>query len=165
MVGLMKRKNNLCKDILLYENALLIYKKIKSNMKNKKEIFKFNENLNQNILDILIKLKDEKYRFSKYNIFLIQEPKYRLIMSENINDKIVNHLISKYILIPSLEKSLIDTNVATRVNKGSEYALNKIKKYLNKLKFKNSVYVLKIDIKKYFYNIDHKILLNLLDKK
>ena len=79
-------------------------------------------------------------------------------MSENIQDKLVNHLVSKYILLPALESKLIDTNVATRLGKGSSYAFNKFVKYIDILKYKkNEIYILKIDIKKYFYNIDHEI--------
>ena len=87
-------------------------------------------------------------------------------MSEKVEDKIVNLLISEYILLPALEKSLIDSNVATRHNKGSSFAFDLTLKYINKLSYFNrEIYVLKIDIKKYFYNIDHKICMNMLEKK
>ena len=86
-------------------------------------------------------------------------------MSENISDKLVNHLVSKYILLTKLESKLIDTNVATRINKGSGYAFNKFVEYINKLKYQNKeIYILKVDIKKYFYNIDHKILMSKVKK-
>ena len=42
-------------------------------------------------------------------------------MSENISDKIVNHLISDEILLPLIEPRLIETNVATRKNKGTRW--------------------------------------------
>lgn len=84
-------------------------------------------------------------------------------MSSNITDKLINHVISRKILIPILDKSLIDTNVATRIGKGTHYGLKKLKKYLNEMN--GEVYALKFDISKYFYNIDHEILINLLKKK
>lgn len=68
---------------------------------------------------------------------MIRDPKFRIIMSENINDKLVNHLVSKYILLTNLESKLIDTNVATRINKGSGYTFNKFVDYINKLKYQN----------------------------
>ncbi len=50
-------------------------------------------------------------------------------------------------------------NVATRKEKGTSKGLFYVKKYINELKRKKQpFYVLKCDIKKYFYNIDHKIL-------
>lgn len=118
----MKRKNNLYQNILNEKNAFEIYKIIKQNCKNKREVYKFSLNLNQNIMEILEKLRNNDYKFDKYRIFIIKEPKYRLIMSEKIDDKIVNHLVAKYILLPSLDKSLIDANVATRYKKGSGHA-------------------------------------------
>lgn len=45
----------------------------------------------------------------------------------------------------------------------SSYGIKLIKKYINSIKLKhNKFYILKIDIKKYFFNIDHDILLNKL---
>ncbi len=162
----MKRVNNIYSNIYSFDNALSVYKSIKSNMRNKKDLLIFNENLNQNLYNIITSLYNENYSFSNYKLFLIREPKYRLIMSSNVSDKIVNHLISNYILIPALEKSMIDTNVAARIGKGSNYAFNRLICYINKLRLSgNNIYVLKIDIKKFFYNIDHNILMNLLSNK
>ena len=162
----MKRKNNLYKNILQEQNALAMYKVIKQNCKNKKEVYKFSLNLNQNIMEIIEKLKNEDYKFDKYRIFIIKEPKYRLIMSEKIEDKIVNHLVAKYILLPGLEKSLIDANVATRYKKGSGHAFKLFISQTDRLfREKKDIYVLKIDISKYFYNIDHETCLKLVEKK
>ncbi len=162
----MKRKNNLYKNILSTTHALNMYKTIKQNCKNKKEVYRFSLNLNQNIYEILNKLYNETYKFDKYRIFIIKEPKYRLIMSEKVEDKIVNHLVAKYILLPALDSSLIDSNVATRYKKGSGYAFKLFNKYVNRLlNEKKEIYILKIDISKYFYNIDHTECMRLLKKK
>ncbi len=162
----MKRKNNLYENILSFENAKYMYKVIKKNCKNKKEVYNFGLNLNENILEILNKLENESYKFGKYKIFLIKEPKYRLIMSENISDKIVNHLVANYILLPVIENSLIDSNVAARKGKGSGYAFKLFLKYINSLrKDDKEIYILKIDISKYFYNINHEVCFNLVRKK
>lgn len=104
---------------------------IKKNCRNKKIVYNFKMYLNINIQDILEKLYSGKYQFKKYRIFIIKDPKYRIIMSENIDDKLVYHLVSNYILLPNLEKKLIDTNVATRLGKGSSYAFNMLVKYIN----------------------------------
>ena len=155
----MKRVNNLYDDMCSYENLKEIYKTIKCKCKNYNNLTKFDVYENINLYNILIKLYLRKYDFNRYHIFLISEPKYRLIMSECIEDKIVNHLISRHILIPALEKKFIDTNVATRKSLGSGAAFNYLISYLNKLLLLNkNIYVLKVDIKKYFYNVDHDIL-------
>ena len=49
-------------------------------------------------MSIYDELKHFTYHHGKYNIFLIKDPKYRVIMSENLKDKIVNQMVSEYIL-------------------------------------------------------------------
>ena len=161
----MKRRNNLYDSMIDYEKIKKIYDKVRITTKNKKEVIRFSLNLNENLMDILTKLYKGKYVFNKYRIFLIREPKYRLIMSECIEDKIVNHLFSNE-LIKSLEKSLIYTNVATRKNKGSKLAYSEFIKAVNKLMYNSKdIYVLKLDISKYFYNINHEILMEMVMEK
>ena len=161
----MKTKKNLYYSMIKYDKALEVFKKIKKTCKNKRAIMNFEYNLNTNIFSILTRLYKRKYKFSNYRIFLINDPKYRIIMSENINDKLVNHLVCKHILQEALLSKLIDTNVSTRIGKGSRYALYMFQKYINKLVHTNKeIYILKLDIKKYFYNINHDILIKLLQK-
>lgn len=162
----MKRKNDLYENMFSYNNILSVYKKIKNSTKNKKEVYNYELNLNQNLLDTLFSLSKSTYVFSKYNIFLVREPKYRLIMSESFPDKVVNHLFSKYVLSYALQSTLINSNVATRKDKGSKEAYRLFIKYTNKLIYeKKKNYVLKIDISKYFYNINHNILMNMVSEK
>ena len=162
----MKRKKVLYENMISYNNILSVYKKIKNSTKNKKEVYKYELNLNQNLLDTLFSLSKSTYVFSKYNIFLVREPKYRLIMSEIFPDKVVNHLFSKYVLSYALQSTLINSNVATRIDKGSKEAYRLFIKYANKLIYENKkIYVLKLDISKYFYNINHNILMNMVSEK
>ena len=100
-------------------------------------------------------VKNENYFIKHYNIFLIYEPKVRVIMSLNIHDKLINHFMTRYVLEPKLTKYLDNRNIATRVGLGCDYGIKLIKKYINKMKKYNNFYILKLDIKKYFYNINH----------
>lgn len=161
MVGLMKKKSNLYQNICDLKKIIKVSTEIKT--KNKKQIEKFNDFYSINIVGIYNDLNSKVYQVGNYKIFKIYEPKERIIMSLNIRDKIVNHLVSKYIL-NILEKSLIEENIATRLNKGTSYGIKLLKKYLNQLKYKN-YYILKFDIKKYFYNIDHNKLKEIIRKK
>lgn len=124
---------------------------------------KFDLQKNINLYNILFDLHNKSYELGRYNIFIINEPKYRLIMSENIRDKVVNHLVSSTILIRALDKKLIYSNVATRAGKGSGLANDLLMKYLSNILLKHRrVYCLKMDVKKYFYNINHDVLKRML---
>lgn len=156
----MKRKSNIYYKELNLKNIYFAFSKVKSNIGNKKELFNFILNKNTNLMNIYNKLYNRNYKFNKYHIFLIKEPKYRLVMSENIEDKIVNHFIAEFYLRKYIDNSLIYSNVATRIGKGSKLALDLFEKYIEKDSF-----ILKVDISKYFYNIDHNVLIYLLSKK
>ncbi len=152
-------------SIVDYNKIFNSYKNVVKNTEHKDKLFIYNLFLSSNLMGIYDELKHFTYHHGKYNIFLIKDPKYRVIMSENLKDKIVNQMVSEYILKPVLEPRLIDSNVATRKDKGSKQAFYLCKRYINKLKRKQKeIYVLKFDIKKYFYNIDHDILLSKLEK-
>lgn len=158
----MRRLSNLYDNMISYRNIVFVYNRIRSKCHNKNKIMRFDRYKNCHLIDILERLKSGTYSFSNYHIFLIHEKKYRIIMSENIFDKIVNQMISYYILLPSMN-CLIDSNVATRKNKGSGYGYKLFEKYINSIN--GDVYVLRIDISKYFYNIDHDILFSKLEKR
>ena len=154
-----KRVNNLYNILFDIDYILNTYNIIKKNTKNKNKLDKFEENLSINLIDIKDKIGKN---IDKYNLFMIYEPKERLILSLNLKDKIINHMVG-YILFGVLDKSLIDSNVAVRVNKGTSYGVKLVKKYIKNLNY--NYYCLKIDIKKYFYSINHNVLKDLLNKK
>ena len=77
-------------------------------------------------------------------------------MSESIIDKVINHYVAKYILIPKLSKYLCKEITATRKGIGLTYAIKLLLFDIEKLKHKGkNIYVFKIDIKKYFYSIQN----------
>ena len=156
----MKRYSNLYN--ISIEDINDVYKEVRKNVRNKNKIYKFEEYYSLNISKIKEVFDSGKYDVGKYNIFLIREPKYRIIMSQNIFDKVINHIVARKFLYV-LDKVLIDSNIATRKNRGTSLGVKFIRKYLNKLD--GDIYALKFDISKYFYNIDHEVLIDLVKDK
>lgn len=77
----MKRVGNLVDDFTI-ENIIQAYKVVRKNTLNKNKIYKFEEYYTSNISDVFRLLND--YKVGKYNIFLIKDSKYRIIMSQNL---------------------------------------------------------------------------------
>lgn len=98
------------------------------------------------------------YKPEPYRYFMIYEPKEREISIAGFTDRIVHHALIN-ILEPIYEPMFIDQSYATRKNKGQHKAVFQAQKYL-----KNNYWFLKCDIRKYFYSIDHEILLNIIGK-
>ena len=162
----MKRKNNLYEEMCKIENINKVFDEICRNTKNKRKVQRFKEYKSINITRIYNILNERKYVPGPYNKFTIYEPKKRDVVSQNMIDKAVNHLVSRYILMPSLISCLVDANVASRVDKGTGKGLEIYQKYKRTcdVKYKN-YYILKCDISKFFYNIDHDILKEKLKRK
>lgn len=80
----MKRKSNLYDSVLTYDNLEYCFNILIKSINNKKKLFSYIKYKNCLLIDILEKLHNGTYEFGKYNIFLIKENKYRIIMSEAI---------------------------------------------------------------------------------
>ena len=163
----MKRVNNIYYKICDIDNIMKFEHIISVNTSNKKKVEKIQEHYVENIYKIRDILMSKNYIPGEYNIFFIHEPKLRLIMSNNIQDKIINHLVAYYLLVEVFDKTFIDTTVATRVGKGTHLGLFYTKKFINDMKrvYGDDFYYLKFDISKYFYNIDHDIIKKIIRNK
>lgn len=155
----LKVKVNVNDIIDIYE------KEVSVNTKNKSKVYNFEKNKIENIYDIKNIIESDNYKITKYNVFTINNPKYRMVMSLNMKDKIINHYVARFILLPKLNKYLDIRNCATRKNMGYDYAIKLLKRYIECNKKYGKFYILKIDISKYFYSIDHNILKELLKDK
>ena len=161
----MKRIGNLYQKITDIKNIKEMYdKRIRINTKNKVKIARFDEHYVSNIVRIKEILESKNYKPYRYNIFLIREPKVRLIMAQCVSDKIINHLVSKYFLIDVFEPVLKENNIATRVGKGTHYGIKKLKTFLRN-NIEKDLYILKFDVTKYFFNLNHEILKKIIRKK
>ena len=132
---------------------------------NKKEIMVFEQDLETNISNILYQLKNNIYTLGKYRSFTIYEPKERLIKSLPYKDRIVHQWYIHEFIKPYILPRLINDTYACIDGRGTHLCVNKTQKYMKKMKKKyDNYYVLKCDVKKYFYNIDKSILFKIMKK-
>ena len=162
----MKRKGNLYKNIYNFDNIIKAYNEVCKNTKNKRKVSIFRSYKCMYISRIYEILKNREYKVGTYNVFTIYEPKERRIVSQNMQDKVVNHLVARYILYPALLPCLIDSNVASKKNMGTNKGLLYFKDFYrkSKIKYKN-FYILKCDISKFFASINHSVLKEKLKSK
>ena len=98
----MKRKNNLYKNICNIDNIKSAYNEFLRNTKNKTRVAKLRDYKALYIYRLYQNLNQKKYVFGPYNKFIVYEPKERVIYSQNLEDKIINHLVARYILYPAI---------------------------------------------------------------
>ena len=155
----MKRKGNLYKNICRIENILIAYKEICRNTKNKGRVANFREYKCIYLSRVYNILESKSYKPGPNIVFTICEPKERRIVSQNMQDKLVNHLVARFILYPAILPCLLDVNVASRKNLGTSEGLRLAQNFhrICKIKYAN-YYILKCDVSKFFASIDHDIL-------
>ena len=162
----MKRKNNLYNNMCSIKNIEEAFNEVCRNTRNKRKVELFKEYKCTYISRIYNILKNREYKTGKYNIFTIYEPKKRTIVSQNMQDKVINHLVTRQILYPAILPCLINENVASRENMGTRKGLEYYYKYIRNCKIQyEKYYILKCDISKYFASIDHEILKTKVRKK
>ena len=155
----MKRKGNLYKNIYNIANIEKAFDEVCKNTHNKKRVFDMKQYRAIYISRIYKILKEKNYNVGEYNKFIVYEPKKREIVSQKTQDKVINHLVARYILYPAIIPCLLDINVASRKNMGTSAGLLYEKKFIEKCKIKyEKYYVLKCDISKFFSSINHDIL-------
>lgn len=155
----MKKHKNLYEQICSFKNIDGACRKARAGKRSKSEVSLFEFNLEKEMLKIQQELIEESYTPGSYREFYITEPKKRKISAAPYRDRVVHHCLFN-VIGPIFEKSFIYDTYANRKMKGTHKAILRAQKYARRY-----TYVLKCDIKKYFPSIDHRILIDELQKK
>lgn len=154
-----KRIGNLYSNLLKFENINSVFNEVCRNTKNKAKANRFKEYKCINIFKAHEVLKNKVYVPGPNYVFNVYEPKKRRVVSQQMFDKLINHLVARYILMPAVIPCLIDSNVASRPGMGTSAGLKFYYKYRKICKIKyGKFYILKCDIKKFFASINHDLL-------
>lgn len=159
----MKRIGNLYEKIYSIDNLLLADKKARRGKSNRKDVIEFDKRKYKNISDLHNILKENRYKTSKYELFTLYDPKKRDISKlPYFPDRILHHGIMNIV-----EETFVNTFTSNTYNcikgRGIHKAFYKLKDNLKDVK--NTKYCLKLDIKKFYPNIDNDILKQLLRRK
>ena len=132
--------------------------------KQKKDVVIFQLRLADNLTNLYYSLANYTYKHGAYSAFTISDPKLRNIHKATVRDRVLHHLIYKE-LYPYFDKKFIYDSYSCRKNKGTHRAIKRFKYFACRVSKNNSrtCYILKCDIKKFFANIDHKVLLDILN--
>jgi len=150
-------------DIISVENLLEAWKEFLLGKKQKKDVHIFQMRLMDNIFQLHHELFNHTWKHGGYQAFKINDPKPRDIHKATVRDRLLHHAIYRK-LYPFFAKTFIADSYSCQLNKGTHRAINKFRKFVNIVSKNNTqtCWILKCDIQKFFANINHKILLNIL---
>ena len=150
---------------LTFQNFIDAEKRARKHKIYKFEVINYELNLENNLINLINKLKNKSYRLGKYYKFKIKEPKERTIKALPYEDRIVQQWYIEEFIIPYITPKFIFSSFSCIKNRGSHLAISTLYKYMKKIYYKNkSFWILSCDIKKFFYNIKPKILYHILEK-
>jgi RNA-directed DNA polymerase len=105
------------------------------------------------------------YKHNKYQKFYINDTKKREIHKAKIKDRFINFVLYENMYL-YFEKVFIFDSYSCRINKGVQKAVFRFLYFARKITKNNTkkAFVLKLDIKKCFHNIDQSVLKSILEK-
>lgn len=122
---------------------------------------KFNTNETGNLIHIMDTVGSGKYYPSAYRDFYVYDPKKRLVQALPYCDRIVHQWYVEEFIKPYFIPRFIDDSYACIPKRGSHKAVAKLQQWMRVMrKIYGYYYILKMDISKFFPNVNIDILYN-----
>ncbi len=118
-----------------------------------------------NICALHAELAARTYRHGGYIHFVIADPKRRDIHKASVRDRLVHHALYR-ILYPFFDRRFVADSYSCRIDRGTHKAISRFRAFVCVVGKNNTrtCWVLKCDIRKFFANIDHAILMDILSR-
>ncbi len=151
--------------VIDFNNMYRAYRKSKCGKGFKKSSARFNLMALDGINTLIEQLKNKTYKISDYSEFKVYEPKERIIQTTSFKDKVIQHSLCDNVILPRLSNVFIYDNCAGQKGKGTLFGLDRLSEQMQQFykKYGQSGYILKCDISKFFYNIKHEQLKDIVN--
>jgi len=162
----MKTHKNLYPEVYSTKNLVLAWRNARKGKTKKDYVIEFEKNLGANLKSLHNELKYQTYRPKPLDTFILRDPKIRKISKSNFRDRVIHHALIG-VIEPIFESIFITDNCASRKNRGALFALKRFERFRRKAtkNYTTYGYCLKSDIKHYFREVNHKILLKIIKRK
>jgi len=162
----MKTYNNLYSQLYSMGNLTLAWRNARKEKGLNKSVLAFEENLEKNLTELHYELKNKTYSPKPLTTFILRDPKTRKISKSDFRDRVVHHAL--IIIIEKIfDKGFIYDSCANQIGKGNLFAIKRFDEFKRKVTRNGTApaFCLKADIKHYFEEVDHNILLHILKRK
>jgi len=156
-------------------NLILAWRKARKHKTRRPYVLEFEKNLKENLEGLQTELTTQIYKPKPLETFILRDPKTRKISKSDFRDRVIHHALIR-IIEPIFDRTFIYDSCANRIGKGNLFALNRFDKFKRKVSkngelngwFNNNQirgYCLKADIKHYFEEVDHNVLIEIIKRK
>ena len=153
-------------EIISTDNLLKSWREFLKGKRKREDVQIFALNLMDNILNLHEDLANHTYNHGPYQAFCINDPKPRQIHKSSVQDRLLHHAVHR-ILYPFFDCKFIFDSYSCRLDKGTHRAINRLRSFAYKVSRNHdrTCWVLKCDIRKFFENINHDILISILQHR
>lgn len=153
-------------SIASIENLFEAWHEFQKGKKNRIDVQLFGRNIEDNLFSLQTLLSNKNYGHGKYESFYVNDPKQRHIHKAAVVDRIIHHLLYKY-LYWLFDKTFIYDSYSCRLDKGTHRGVKRLEYFARKVSanYRTECWALKCDIRKFFASIDHEILTSLISAK
>ncbi|PNU18645.1 hypothetical protein C2E25_16625 [Geothermobacter hydrogeniphilus] len=155
----MKRVGNLYQQIAEPENLRLAFHRACRGKQERGEVVRFRRCFDANLAELRRQLLQEDVPVGDYRFFEVFDPKRRQICAAAFRERVLHHAIMA-VCEPVFERYAIFDTYACRPGKGQRMAVARAQQFARQFDW-----YLKLDIRRYFDSIDHKVLLGLLARR
>ena len=135
------------------------YYQARKNKRNTINQLQFELQYEHHLLDLYDEILERNYQPKRGICFIVHKPVKREIFAADFRDRVIHHLIYKYIS-PIFERSFINDSYSCRKGKGTHYGINRMDHFIRSCShnFTRDCYVMKLDIRGYFMSMDRALL-------
>ncbi len=149
---MVQRVGGLFDQIGTYDNLRLAVAKALLGKRHRPDARAYVAHLDRNLSRLATQLQDGSLPLGRSHQFEIFDPKRRMITAPCFEERVLHHAILN-ICEPVFERALIEDSYACRRNKGRVKAVHRAAFFTSRFP-----YCLKMDIRRYFPTIDHRVL-------
>ncbi len=153
-------------EMVSAENLFAAWNKFVKGKRNRLDVLGYEQYLEDRMFDLHDRLALGVWEHGPYETFTVCDPKPRVIHKASVEDRIVHHALVQ-VIEPVFDRSFIFDSWSCREKKGTHAAVARLQSQLRKLKqqTRGPIWILKVDIRRYFASVDQDVLLALIGRR
>lgn len=162
----MKEISDVFDKMLSFESLERAYRNARCQKRYRPEVLEFSSNVDKNLHEIQQEMRTGTFRFGPYRKHWVYIPKKRVVMALPFKSRIIQWAVYQE-LMPFYDKLMIEDSYACRVNGGTLRAAKKLQYWMRycERNSQHNWYIIKLDISKFFYRVNHETLKKILWKR
>ncbi|MBI4878644.1 MAG: group II intron reverse transcriptase domain-containing protein [Planctomycetes bacterium] len=154
----MRTCRNLFERVIATDNLFAAWSDARRGKRRRPDVARFELDAESRLLDLRRLLLSGEWRPGRYRTHVLREPKKRLIAAAPFADRVVHHAIHR-VIEPPLTRRFLPGTFACRPGFGTHRGVLAFRGGLLRHRF-----VARLDIRRYFLEVDHRVLLAVLGR-